>query len=207
MMTSKTLAPMIFVGSLVALAAALWRSDEAPPSVAADSLSQRGLELPILQPGDKCPSSMGDRDTIPHEDYIFGSGGVWFGSGPVYVNLAWKDTPGGAATFSLAKVPFEVDAFRAKTPWVAGPSYTGPILVRGQRLDGGKDDPILFRGSETSAYASPKSAMRMEAPNRAETSDDWSWWPTSMFLPGPGCYGLQIDTPVGTDVLIFEALM
>jgi len=33
----------------------------------------------------------------------------------------------------------------------------------------------------------------------------WSFWPSWMWVPGPGCYGVQLDTLSGTDVVVFQA--
>lgn len=165
----------------------------------AGDLHERPLRLPELRPGDKCPASVGSKDVVPHQSHIFGAGGWWFGAGPVLVNLAWKDSMDDRATFSLAPVPFLDDAYRAKTPWVSDPSYGGPILVRGRALDrGGR--PLRF------GVDRPRLLDRLELHARAASDGQrWSFWPTSMWVHGPGCYGLQIDTRSGTDVVVFDA--
>ena len=157
------------------------------------------LALPALSPGAACPVSTGTRGAVPRQEHIFG-GDLWFGRGPVYVGLAWKpEHTGDTATFSLAPVPIENGARRAKTPWISVPTYAGPIVVRGHALD----DPrkaLLFNHNGRR----PMTRLHVEAP-RAPSAELWSFWPTSMWIPGPGCYGMQIDTPSATDIVVFEA--
>jgi hypothetical protein len=160
---------------------------------------QRPLILPQLPPGDPCPMSKGSRETVPRKDYIFCAGCFWFGSRPVYFALSFNGESEDA-TFSLDSVPYEDDAYRAKTPWVSRPDYAGPILVRGRQLDGTGDKRLRFRAEESgpgeelklTAYGSPGSSY-------------WIFWPSSMWVPGPGCYGVQIDTLIGTDIVVFRA--
>jgi len=159
----------------------------------------RALVLPALSPGAVCPVSTGTRGMVPRQQHIFG-GDLWFGQGPVYIGLAWKpENTGDRATFSLAPVPIEKGLRRAKTPWISVPAYAGPIVVRGHALD----DPrraLLFTHNDRR----PTTPLRVAAP-RAPSPELWSFWPTSMWIPGPGCYGLQIDTGSATDVVVFEA--
>src|SRR4051812_17567413 len=54
------------------------------------SLANRPLKFQALPPGRPCPVTRGRDEIVPHLDYTFGSAAMWFGDGPVYVNLAWK---------------------------------------------------------------------------------------------------------------------
>jgi len=173
-----------------------------PSSTAAQALEetfeQRPVNLPTLRPGDACPITIGHRGTVPIQRHIFG-GALWFGGGPVYFALAWKASPGDDATFALEPVPREGNAHRAKTPWVAAPSYSGPVLIRGLALDA-SGRALHFDATGAGA----RSSLELAAP-RAPAPSLWSFWPSSMWVPGPGCYGVQIDTLVATDVVVFEA--
>ena len=162
-----------------------------------ESLKHRPVSLPTLAPGDSCPVTTGSVGTVPRQRHIFG-GALWFGAGPVYLALAWKATPGDDATFALEPVPREGDAHRAKTPWVAAPSYTGPILVRGSAIDASRR---ALRFDATGA--GPRNALELKAP-RAPAPGLWSFWPSAVYVPGPGCYAVQIDTLGATDVIVFE---
>jgi hypothetical protein len=82
---------------------------------------------------------------------------------------------------------------------VSVPSYAGPIRVRGRALDASAR-VLRF------AVNGPTTNDRLDLQARpAASPTSWSFWPTSMWVPGPGCYGVQIDTLAGTDIVIFEA--
>jgi hypothetical protein len=163
------------------------------------ALEQRQMKLPQVGRGEACPISMGTRDTVPRQRHIFGAGGVWFGSGPVYLSLAWKASSDDNASFALAPVPYEKNAYRAKTPWVSVPSYSGPVLIRGHSLDA---DNRALRFDATGS--GPSERLRLQGPH-APSALLWSFWASSMWIPGAGCYGVQIDSLSGTEVVIFEA--
>ena len=91
---------------------------------------QRPLKLPVLRANERCPITTGW--TWRHPDYIFG-GIDWFGDGPVYVTFAWGH--GERASFSLTPIPLVAGMRRAKTPWAAEPSYSGPVVIRGRSAD------------------------------------------------------------------------
>lgn len=162
-------------------------------------LQERPLKLPRLQPGESCPTSTGHRDLVRGESYIFGSELPWFGNGPVFVALAWKDSDDTKAVFSLKPVPVVNHVALAKTPWITSPSFSGPIVVRGHALDD-QDRVLEFDASGTGR----RRILNLTAPSR-EKPDRWSFWASTMWVPGPGCYGIQMDTPSGTDIFVFQA--
>jgi len=163
-------------------------------------LKQRPLTLPSIRPGDSCTIAVGSRGTVPNQTHIFGASGVWFGAGPVYVALPYKFTDNNNnATFSLDPVPLDDGVHRAKTPWVSVPSYSGPILIRGHAVDA-SGRTLRFSASG----AGRRDSLYLEAP-QARSAGLWSFWASSMWVPSPGCYGIQIDTLAGTDVVIFSA--
>lgn len=163
-------------------------------------LMQRPLTLPSIRQGDSCTIAVGSRGTVPNQRHIFGASGVWFGAGPVYVALPYRFTrDDNNATFSLDQVPLVDGVHRAKTPWVSVPSYSGPILIRGHALDA-SGRALRFSASP----AGPRDSLHLEAP-QAPSAGLWSFWASSMWVPNPGCYGIQIDTLAGTDIVIFSA--
>src|SRR5689334_6506000 len=111
-------------------------------------IDQRPLKLPVLHRGDPCPVTRGSHETVPPESYIFCSRCLWFGKGPVYFAWSYRNDHEPDAMFSLPGVPQEGSAYSAKTPWVSKPDYSGPILIRGRRLDG--------KGTLRFEYAGPK---------------------------------------------------
>ena len=169
-------------------------ADDPPAFV---QLKQRPLTLPVIRAGDRCPVTQGSSESVPREPYIFCAGCLWFGRGPVYFAWSFRVNHVEDAMFSLDGVPHENTAYRAKTPWVSKPDYEGPILIRGRRLDG--------KGTLRFNVASPKPEenLKLNAPSRTDPTR-WSFWPSSMYVPGPGCYGIQVDTLRGTDIVIFS---
>ena len=161
-------------------------------------LQQRPLTLPVIRAGDRCPVTQGSRESVPPEPYIFCAGCLWFGRGPVYFAWSFHVNHVQDAIFSLDGVPHENSAYRAKTPWVSKPDYEGPILIRGRRLDG--KGALRFRVAEPK----PVEDLKLKAPSGTDPTH-WSFWPSSMYVPGPGCYGVQVDTLRGTDIVIFGA--
>ncbi|MFG2043965.1 hypothetical protein [Dactylosporangium sp. NPDC048998] len=63
------------------------------------------------------------------------------------------------------------------------PSYGGPVLVRGRRVDG--DSPVGF--------AEGRPLAELQLPPTSETPGAWRAFPTYLRLRDPGCYVLQID--------------
>jgi hypothetical protein len=45
--------------------------------------------------------------------------------------------------------------------------------------------------------------MVLESPNYQAPL--WSFWPSEMWLYGPVCYAVQIDTQSSTDTVVFRA--
>ncbi len=166
---------------------------------ASTSPGERPLALPVLSAGESCPISTGSKKAIPPESEVFCAECFWFGSGPVYFAMTYNNES-AEATFSLDGVPYSENAYRAKTPWTSDPDYSGPIRIRGGQLDGTNEQrPSFSNQEETPAdellltgYGGPSSTL-------------WPLWRSLMWVPGPGCYGVQIDTEDGTDIVIFEA--
>ena len=173
----------------------------------------RPLALPALEDAQRCPITVGTK-AVPPSPRIFG-GPFWWGSGPAYVGLLWTSAAQGS--FSLAPVPIENGMRRAKTAFVADPSYSGVIEVRGGSLRRDRGPLIFGQGG-----APDGELMRLTAPHvpdagwvggagvrqpiPALTGREWSFWPASTWIPGPGCYGIQLDTPQRSSLVVFEAL-
>jgi hypothetical protein len=188
------------IGAAVRALGALWAVGVFSTAHAGGNGSelQKALSLPIVREHEACPVNVGSRDRVPSERHIFGAGGVWFGAGPVYFALSWKEPAERSAKFSLSQVPRDENGYRAKTPWVRQPSYSGPVLIRGRALDMSQKAlkfAVDDSGPGTDLFLRPRSAMQPL----------WTFWASSMWVPGPGCYGVQIDTLLGSEIVVFEA--
>jgi hypothetical protein len=147
-----------------------------------------------------CPDSNGSLQVVPPSPHIFGSGGVWFGDGPIYINLAWKSDTLPAARFWFSNVPiYSGQPWPAKTPVVAEPSYAGAVAIRGRALDA-TSTRLMFRSDH-----GPTDHLDLQAPHDRPSAADWSFWATGVIVPQPGCYELQIGTAQKSEAIVFEA--
>jgi hypothetical protein len=140
----------------------------------------RPLALPSLAAGARCPATRGRMST---STYVRGQE---YGSGPVRLVLGDRGDP-SRGIVALG----EPD----RSPWLAAenvllinPSYRGPVLLRGQRLD--RPGTAFFDGDEVISYLDPPY------PDANTQKDGSRTPPASIFVRSPGCYGFQID---GTD--------
>jgi hypothetical protein len=152
----------------------------------------RPLHLPQLAKGAACPVSTVDRRVDWAHAFIFGGSGI--GRGPVYPGLgsssgliyATRDTQYGSAWYG------------EKVFWYVLPSYRGPVLIRGRRIDG--PQRMGFNGTRV---ASPEL--------RIDTYDSVGWsgqrrgsrgMPSGVRVLAPGCYGIQIDGTTFSRVVV-----
>ncbi len=145
----------------------------------------RPLHLPGLAPGAPCPVTTGREST---SRYV---GGLMFGAGPVRMIFGDQGHPArGVVELGTPGQP----------PWLAttstllvSPTYRGPVLLRGHRLDG--PGTAFFDGTTVSSYVDP--------PNDANTESDGSRTPpASVFVHSAGCYGFQIDGTTFSETVV-----
>ena len=144
---------------------------------------RRPLHLPKLEQDARCPVSHVDARVPWKRVNIFGGAGI--GRGPVYPGLGARN---GLLTTTRDEQYGGLWSGE-KVFWYVRPSYRGPILIRGRRLDGGQS--IGFNGAKL-----PDRELRLSP---LETVS-WSGQPRgSRGIPSAvrvltaGCYGLQID--------------
>jgi hypothetical protein len=153
----------------------------------------RRLHLPRLTDGAACPLSQVDRRIPWKRANIFGGEGI--GRGPVY--------PGLPSAFFMATRDEQYGSrwFGTKVFWYVLPSYRGPALIRGRRLDG--PQRIGFNGRRI-----PDRELRIA---RGQTV---SWdgqppgsrgVPSNVRVSAPGCYGFQIDGTSFSRIVVVRA--
>ena len=183
-----------------AIVAALLATVVISPAVAnsADSWSklERPLHLPRLKQGARCPVSGIDRRVAWPRAHIFGLSGI--GRGPVYPGLGFQHGVIRATTYA----PYGGPWLGEKVFWYVLPSYRGPVLIRGRRLDGRQ--VLGFNGNRR-----PDRELRIP-PGETVT---WQGQPTgSRGVPSAvrviaaGCYGFQIDGANFSRVVVVRTL-
>ena len=183
----------LVVAAAFALIACGQQPTSAPPrSDAWSDLRSRPLQIASIHPGTPCP------ETAAGQIAVSGKTQPVMGTGPVYAS-------------AIALTPARI----SKIPWVADPTYTGPVLIRGRQLDG--TTPLLLTASGN--HASGRPIVRSIGGERFEfhqeldlletgsaTGAPWRFWPSSTFVATAGCYAWQVDTVVGHDIIIESAL-
>lgn len=163
----------------------------------AGSSLQRPLHLPQLAARSPCPVSKVDRSVPFARRFGVGAG---IGKGPAY--------PVGLPTGELQLAPAKNFDSRAwagqKVLWFVLPSYRGPVLVRGARIDG--PGRVRFQRGDV-----PPLSLRI--PLDASTGSPGQPVPRgTRYLPsytrvrGPGCYAYQVDGTSFSRVVVFRAV-
>lgn len=153
-----------------------------------DKLRSRPVKLLRIEAGAECPRA--------HPRQITPDFGPALGDGPVYA--AGFDSSGVLNVSFPAPtetVFYGSEWSGAKVLWFVDPSYQGPVLIRGGRLDG--PDGLRFEtGNE------PPSELWIEA---GASANGWRNQPSYTRVRSPGCYMYQVDGTSFTEAIIFEA--
>jgi hypothetical protein len=156
---------------------------------------RKPLHLPKLAPGAACPVSQ------PSADVDFHAYGIapGLGNGPAY--------PVGMASGTLELAPaanFRSKAWGGqKVLWFVLPSYTGPVLIRGGRLDA--KGVVRFENGNVP----PKQLVITRStatPGGVTPPADARYRPSYTRLQGPGCYAYQIDGTTFSEIVVFRAV-
>ena len=171
---------------LAAMLAPLTRADPSPDWNAL----RRPLHLLPVARGQPCPLSRRAPEITARR---YGTDGA-MGPGPVYPILPSRSI--------LALVRPDTWGRRwagEKVFWLVRPDYSGPVLIRGRRLDGwqwmrfddGKRPPaeIRIRPGETVKWTRQARGSRGR--------------PSYVRVRAPGCYGVQIDGTSFSAVVVF----
>jgi len=123
---------------------------------------------------------------------------------PRAVNPAFGPAIGDGPVFAVlgSGVLYAASAGMYKTLWVADPIYQGPVLIRGQQLDGNAG--VAF---QVGVPGTPIPEMRLQQSGATAPSDlGWRQWPSLSILPGPGCYAIQVDGQTFTETVIVQVV-
>jgi hypothetical protein len=165
---------------------------ECDTAAIADAI-RKPLDLPTLAAGESCP--VGGQTTFP-AGAGFSSRFTAIGPGPLYLTGTGVLRARGQQS--------------QKVIWVVDADYGGPLLLRGDRIDGdGRLDFIHYLGAagytggagDDSPHASllyPRSATG-EAPARILQD-----YPSGVFVDEPGCYAIQVDGEGFSETLVFR---
>jgi len=182
----------VFLAAAVASALLSGCKSDSEPSTGPKPQSESSgppLVLPSLADGKNCPVSI-ERRVTPEFDPALGDGPVY----PVGI-------PHGLLEFIYPTVKTQLWYPSAwggqKVLWVAEPSYTGPILIRGGRIDA----PGRLGFGDQSV---PDWKMSFPA-GEAVVNDGWRQFPSYTRLKAPGCYAYQIDGDGFRTLIVFEA--
>lgn len=148
----------------------------------------RPLHLPVLRPGQTCPTSRGSAIHTP----VFN--GTAPGVGPVRPLAG--DLNGDADLTSNTHAP---GWLAIKSLWFSDPSYRGPFLVRIRRLDGPGPAGLLEDPSVTSFFV-PAGPTFNGGPGGYRTITGATWVKT------PGCMAWQVDGLTFSNVIVIRLL-
>jgi hypothetical protein len=190
--TRRLLALALVGAAAAALAATAWPAGRGEPSL------RRPLHLPHVAPGGTCPVSGVDHRIPFVRRFGVGPG---IGRGPAYpIGLS-------AGVVQLVSASnFDSTAWAGqKVLWFVLPSYRGPVLIRGARIDGpgrvrfdrGDVPPLSIRIALHPTSGSPTSPVPPQGTRfRASYTR----------VRGPGCYAYQVDGTTFSRVVVFRAV-
>lgn len=162
------------------------------PSGGVPSMLWRPLNLPTLGPGETCPVAAALR--------VSNSFGLAVGDGPVFASGL-----GGKAVLPFEYPPSKRSIFFGsgwggnKVLWIASPSYAGPVLIRGEQLNG--PQVVGFSLGGRLAYTNLQFP-----PGKQQGDHGWRNWPTATRLQASGCYAYQVDGTTFSEVIVFRAI-
>jgi hypothetical protein len=188
-MTRRLLVLALVGAGSVALAATA--SSGGPPW----SSLARPLHLSHLAAGARCPVSHVDHRIQFTKRYGISVG---IGRGPAYpIGL-----PAGVLHLAPASNFESADWAGQKVLWFVHPSYRGPVLIRGGRIDA--RGRVRFDRGDI-----PPLSIRIIGstgePGGTPVPKDARYRPSYTRLRGPGCYAYQVDGTSFSRVVVFRA--
>ena len=152
-----------------------------------DALKARPLTLPHIASAATCPVTSASSIVSPDIGPVVGDG----------LARAALD-PSGPVEFFFGNALGDTDWAGEKVLWALSPDATGPVLVRGRRLDA--DGGLGFGQMQD-----PDDELVLDPADQAPLSGGWRGYPSSTRLEASGCYGYQIDALDGASTIVFTA--
>jgi hypothetical protein len=162
----RTLFALVFGALLLAACAGEDRGAAGPTVVPGEAAG------PTLGPGEACPTARG---RVVNADF-----GPAIGRGPVYAAALGTD---GVLEIAPAENFDSHEWAGQKVLWVVDKSYDGPVVIRGQRLDG----PGIVRFDEGDV---PPALISIGAGGGGYY---WRNRPSYTRVQGPGCYAWEVE--------------
>ena len=152
---------------------------------------RRPLALPSVEPGQACPASAGgELHTLAFGGYALGTGPAR----PIVPLEAGRDPAHGIPLTSLPRSGW----YGFKTLWFTDPSYHGPVLIRGARIDA----PGLIAFGESPELG---ELIIPPGPTLNEGRDGYREAPGGTYVKTPGCYAWQVDGQGFSSLIVFLA--
>jgi hypothetical protein len=159
---------------------------------------RRRLRLPTLGAHARCPVSAPGKTVSP--DFA-----PAIGDGPLYAISFFSLAQTGILPFDYPPKPhglFGGSSWGGQVlKWLGGPSYGGPVLIRGRRLY--DRYPLGFGSGTFFAY----SEMQLPPGQGDPQVGGWRGWPGYARLRRPGCYGLRVDGTNFSEAIVFKAVL
>jgi hypothetical protein len=150
---------------------------------------RRPLHFPHVSPGARCPVS----PTRPIPDQP----GELVGRARVFLKQVGGATGG---TIDVTQSLADTRGWRGqKTPWLIRRPYSGPLLLRGARLD--RPGSVRFALS----YGQHLGSLRLPTPGEAAAAGYTGVPSTSLFRSG-GCYGFQLDGLTFSEIVVVRVI-
>lgn len=160
--------------------------DPAPRDAAVPASLWRPLKFPSAARGCPVSATHPQPKRFPFLPWAYGQGPV----------IAWLEAPEHAKSVKMwgPKMYDTPGLYGVKTLWISKPSYNGPILLRGKRLDA-TGSVVFGNGNQGGAH----EITSMQIPPGGDSGiydHGYRSWPGGTWVHAPGCYGIQAD---GTD--------
>lgn len=163
------------------------------------TLGNKPLHFPTVKKGAACPVSTPQGHISPDYALVAGAGPVYF------VAISSKMILPFSPASSFGDPGSQWGG--AKSYWEIAPAYTGPVLVRGQRLDGA--GAVRFNGGLAQTRGNSQGTEpllnTLQLVGGVNGAGQWAAYVTFTRLQVNGCYGFQVDGLTFSEIIVFTA--